>query len=127
MGKKKREEKKREELQYYFTEKKTSLVAGIISAFLILGLGLAIVFFQTPQISVQRNTIKITTDISPQPTKPATKTIDYVLQENESLWDVAQRYYNDPLLYTKIARDNNFSNPDVVAPGTKLKLYNVLN
>jgi len=50
---------------------------------------------------------------------------EYVMQENESLSDVAQRFYNDPNRYTKIAQENNILNPDIIEPGTKIKLYNL--
>ncbi|MCR4326842.1 MAG: LysM domain-containing protein [Candidatus Roizmanbacteria bacterium] len=50
---------------------------------------------------------------------------EYVMQENESLSDVAQRFYNDPNRYMKIAEENNILNPDIVEPGTKIKLYNL--
>lgn len=50
---------------------------------------------------------------------------EYIMQENESLSDVAQRFYNDPNRYAQIAEENNILNPDVVAPGTKIKLYNL--
>lgn len=124
MGNKAKITKKKAEAYYLITEKRKSLIIGFFTALFGFLFGVWIIFFFFPPQKQQiQNTMSI---VTPQPTK-IVKYIDYTLQENESLWDVAQRFYNDPLKYTKIVRDNNLTNPDAVAPGTKIRLYDVVN
>ena len=124
MGNKSKIAKKKTEAHYLATEKRTSLIIGFITALAGFLFGIWIIFYFFPPQQKQQQIA--TPIVTPQPTKPS-KYIDYTLQENESLWDVAQRFYNDPLKYTKIVRDNNLVNPDAVAPGTKLRLYDAIN
>jgi nucleoid-associated protein YgaU len=58
--------------------------------------------------------------VSPALTKTPQQT--YIMQENESLWDVAVREYGDGFRYTEIIEANPdiITNPDYVPPGTKI-------
>lgn len=58
----------------------------------------------------------------PSKDKKTTKIEYYVLQENESLWDVANKVYGNPYLYTKIVKLNGLSNPDLVEKGMRLRI-----
>ena len=42
----------------------------------------------------------------------------HTMAENESLWDVAVKYYGDGYKYVKIIEVNKLENPDFVPPGT---------
>jgi nucleoid-associated protein YgaU len=42
----------------------------------------------------------------------------HTMEENESLWDVAVKYYGDGYKYVEIIKVNNLANPDYVPPGT---------
>ncbi len=44
----------------------------------------------------------------------------YTLQEGESLWDVAQKVYNDPYKYVRIIELNKITTADTLEKGTKL-------
>lgn len=44
----------------------------------------------------------------------------YIVVKNDSLWDIAIRAYGDGYAWTKIAKANNLSNPDVIHSGNKL-------
>jgi len=46
----------------------------------------------------------------------------HVVATGESLWKLAQRYYNDGYKWTVIAKENNLSNPDVLNVGTNLNI-----
>ena len=46
----------------------------------------------------------------------------HIMQEGESLWDVANREYNNPYLYPTLVELNNLSSPDVVEPGMKIRV-----
>ncbi len=44
----------------------------------------------------------------------------YTLQEGESLWDVAQKVYNDPYKYVQIIELNKITTADTLEKGTRL-------
>jgi nucleoid-associated protein YgaU len=46
----------------------------------------------------------------------------YTLKEGESLFDIALRAYGDGYRWPEISAANNLSNPDVIEPGTVLKI-----
>lgn len=113
------------ELAYYVHEKKLSLIVGV--AFLLVIFG-GILWASRTQIRMPTITIssplKAPTATPPLPT-PTPSYILYTLKEDENLWEVAQRFYGEPQMYSRIALDNNFPEPDYIAPGTTLKLYGV--
>jgi len=53
---------------------------------------------------------------------PYTQT--YVVQAGDSLSKIAQKYYGDPALYTKIFEANRdlLKDPDKISPGQKLRI-----
>ncbi len=55
-------------------------------------------------------------------TETSKKAEYYVLQANESLWDVANKVYGNPYLYTKIIELNNLANPNLVEQGMRLRI-----
>lgn len=48
--------------------------------------------------------------------------VKYKVKWGDTLWDIAQSYYNNPWLYKRIAAVNNISNPDYIVAGTILTI-----
>ena len=44
----------------------------------------------------------------------------YRIKWGDTLWDLAESYYQNPWLYKKIAKANNIKNPDVIISGTDI-------
>jgi len=57
---------------------------------------------------------------SPPPTGKGGGT--HLVQSGETLWQIAQKHYGTGLKYLDIARHNNLEQPDLIAPGTELKI-----
>jgi len=54
-----------------------------------------------------------------QPTKlPSTHTV----QKGEHLWKIALKYYDSGYNWVDIAKENNIKNPNLILPGTELKI-----
>ncbi len=66
-----------------------------------------------------------TPSVVPAPPLQATRepaTVKYKVKWGDTLWDIAQSYYNNPWLYKRIAAVNNISNPDYIVAGTILTI-----
>ena len=64
-----------------------------------------------------------TPSVTPAPPPQVTKKSDVVRYEvkwGDTLWDIAQSYYNNPWLYQRIASANKIKNPDYIMAGTIL-------
>ena len=64
-----------------------------------------------------------TPSVTPAPPPQATQKADVVRYEvkwGDTLWDIAQSYYNNPWLYQRIVSANNIKNPDYIVAGTVL-------
>ena len=62
-----------------------------------------------------------TPSVTPAPPPQVTKKADVVRYEvkwGDTLWDIAQSYYNNPWLYQRIASANKLKNPDYIMAGT---------
>lgn len=46
--------------------------------------------------------------------------VTYRIKWGDTLWDLAESYYQNPWLYPKIAKENNIKNPDVIISGTDI-------
>ncbi len=113
---------KRETPADLIQKKPNAFAVGSIA--LILGVAAGVVLIQQRMPPQNRDTRRVEPSVmQKKQQKQAYK--EYVMQENESLSDVAQRFYNDPNRYIKIAQENNIVNPDIVEPGTKIKLYSL--
>jgi nucleoid-associated protein YgaU len=76
------------------------------------------VYFYTQQPS-QQPAVTVTEEPEKEPEESAAY---YILKEGESLSDVASQEYGDGQLYPTIVELNNFSNPDLVEPGTRIRV-----
>lgn len=66
---------------------------------------------------------KIQPPIQPTPTvDPAITGESYTVTKSDNLWKIAVRAYGDGYRWVEIARENNLVNPDVIHPGTVLRL-----
>lgn len=61
---------------------------------------------------------------TPTPSKIVANQKIYILQEGESLWDIAVKFYGDGFRYTEITEANKLENPDYIEPGTRLIIPN---
>ena len=52
----------------------------------------------------------------PAPETPKT----YVVKSGDTLWHIAERFYQDGASYKRIVEANQISNPDLIYPGTEL-------
>lgn len=48
--------------------------------------------------------------------------IVYTVKKNETLWEIAKKYYGDGSRYVEIAKNNKINNPDLIKEGDKLIL-----
>jgi LysM repeat protein len=46
--------------------------------------------------------------------------VPYVVRYGDTLWDIADAFYRNPWLYTRIALFNNIRNPDLIISGTTI-------
>ena len=46
--------------------------------------------------------------------------VSYRIRYGDTLWDIADAFYRNPWLYTRIARFNNIRNPDLIISGTTI-------
>lgn len=99
-----------------------SYVSLILGGVVVLGLSVVIFLFiresgyQKPPPIFEENVGSVTTPITQR---------TYILQEGESLWDVAVKFYGDGYRYTEIIDANKLENPDYVPPGTRLIIPNI--
>lgn len=99
-----------------------SYVSLILGAVVVLILSLVFFVFIKGNNS-SKDTLPATDSIIPFVTKTVEKT--YILQENETLWEVAVKFYGDGFKWPDIAKANNLeATADYVPPGTKLIIPN---
>ena len=59
--------------------------------------------------------------VIPEPKEEVKPTeVIYRIKWGDTLWDLAESYYQNPWLYHKIAKANNIKNPDVIISGTDI-------
>ena len=47
---------------------------------------------------------------------------DYIVQEGDTLWSIAERAYGDGSKYTELAEKNGLENPELIYPGQRIML-----
>ena len=77
--------------------------------------------------SAKENEIVITPEpVVPEIPEPkvevAPAKVIYRIKWGDTLWDLAESYYQNPWLYPKIAKVNNIKNPDVIISGTDIEI-----
>lgn len=107
--------------QLKLNESYMSLILGSVVVVGIFAVILVYVMQTQDELKTQRVLNSVVT-----PTPEVEQDI-YVMQEGESLWDVATRFYGDGFAYIKIAEANPgvITNPDYVPPGTEIILPSV--
>lgn len=99
-----------------------SYVSLVLGAVVVVGISVLALFFlkesRTPSLSEPGT---LNSAISPVLTKtPEQAGQKYTVAENETLWDVAVKFYGDGFAYPRIIEANKtvITNPDFVPPGT---------
>ncbi len=69
-----------------------------------------IVIVETPSV----------TPVQPPQVTKKSDVVRYEVKWGDTLWDIAQSYYNNPWLYQRIASANKIKNPDYIMAGTIL-------
>ena len=69
-----------------------------------------IVIVETPSV----------TPVQPPQVTKKSDVVRYQVKWGDTLWDIAQSYYNNPWLYQRIASANKIKNPDYIMAGTIL-------
>ncbi|HMS22750.1 MAG TPA: LysM peptidoglycan-binding domain-containing protein [Candidatus Levybacteria bacterium] len=112
-----------------------SLLYGIVTVIIlfIIGFGTVKLLINRPTPAIDDHAVSIS-NVTPIPTEEqagelylpdapkATGTKTHVVLENESLWQIAEKVYNDGDKWVEIAQANNISDPSIIFKGDKLKL-----
>lgn len=64
-----------------------------------------------------------TEEVEEVESEPESEYIEYVVEAGDSLWAIADKFYDDGNLYTKVASDNEMGVTDVIHPGDVLKIF----
>lgn len=105
------------------SESYKSLFYGIATVLIlfILGIGVVKLFLTHPKGEIDNQAVS-TTSITQAMQEVKQNSKVYVVQENQSLWDIAVIKYNDGYKWIKIAEANNITNPDTIFKGDKLTI-----
>ena len=112
-----------------------SLLYGVVTVMIlfIIGFGTVKLLINRPTPAIDDHAVSIS-NITPVPTEEqagelylpdAPKGIGektYIVSENESLWQIAEKVYNNGYKWVEIAQANNISDPSIIFKGDKLKL-----
>lgn len=102
-----------------------STISMVLGAFIIVIVGILVInFFKTQRQNnllpeAGKTTLVDETYIEPVAGK------EYVVQEGETLWDIAEKAYGDGFKWTDIAAANDLSGTGVVETGQKISLPSV--
>lgn len=107
--------------QLKLNESYVSLFLGAVVVVAIFSAFFVYVYQSRNEVKEQRVLNSVITP-SPEPERDA-----YTMQEGETLWDVAVRFYGDGFAYTKIVEANKdiIKDPNYVPPGTVIILPGV--
>ncbi|MBI2594602.1 LysM peptidoglycan-binding domain-containing protein [Candidatus Curtissbacteria bacterium] len=95
-----------------------SYVSLILGAIVVLVLSIVFFVFVKENNSNKNTSVSNVQGTIPSEITPTQK--KYVLQEDETLWDVAVKFYGDGFRWPDIVEANKLENPDFVPPGTRL-------
>ncbi len=100
---------------FSFPRSYTSLVYGVITLVVLFALGFAAV-----RLFTQGSSPDIQDGIDSEVEQANDN--EYIVDEGETLWSIAEQEYNDGYAWSKIAEANNLNNPDNLEAGTRLTL-----
>ncbi|QQG44746.1 MAG: LysM peptidoglycan-binding domain-containing protein [Candidatus Roizmanbacteria bacterium] len=98
-----------------------SFLIGVISVIIVLTFILKAILFIT-QLPNKKTQVIDKGDITAVSPNTQRKIDIYIIKEGDELWHIAQEKYGDADLWTKIARDNNLTNPNIIHSGNTLKI-----
>jgi nucleoid-associated protein YgaU len=112
-----------------------SLLYGVVTVIIlfIIGFGTVKLLINRPTPAIDDHAVSIS-NITPIPTEEqagelylpdAPKGIGektHIVSEDESLWQIAEKEYNDGYKWVEIARANNISDPSIIFKGDRLRL-----
>jgi nucleoid-associated protein YgaU len=96
-----------------------SYVSLVLGAIVVIGISALFLFYlKESRSAVPTKPEVLNSSVSPVLTKTPVQT--YTMGENETLWDVAVKFYGDGFAYPKIieANKDKIENADFVPPGT---------
>lgn len=102
-----------------------SYVSLILGAVVVIGVFAIFLIFLREARNTSPKPAVLNTSTTPEVT--TTPQVTHTMAENETLWDVAVRYYGDGFRYTEIIEANKLENPDYVPPGTVIIIPNTSN
>lgn len=109
-----------------WTESYSSFLLGVVVVIVAVLFGVSIVrqHNQTQQTSSLSTGPTPTVIASPTPGTTISENGNtyYIVKSNDSLWDIAQKVYNDGYQWVKIAKANNLTNPDMIFSGNVLTI-----
>jgi nucleoid-associated protein YgaU len=97
----------------------------IISMFLGLAVVVIVALFLINFIQRRKGTISlpgISTNQEEEKIREELNSGNYVVEKNDSLWNIAQKKYGDGYKWTVIAKENELNNPGLLEVGQTLKL-----
>ena len=62
------------------------------------------------------------TVVPAEPEPAPASAVQYKIVWGDTLWDLADAYYRDPWLYTRIAKHNRIKNPNLIIAGTRIEI-----
>lgn len=99
-----------------------SYVSLVLGAVVVVGVfAMFLIFLREARDTTPKPAV-LNSSTTPEVTKAPEVT--HTMVENETLWDVAVRYYGDGFRYTEIIEANKLENPDYVPPGTVIIIPN---
>ena len=58
------------------------------------------------------------------PSKVLDEERDYIVKKGDTLWDISERFYEDPFLWPRLWNQNQYiTNPHFIYPGDRIRLY----
>ena len=100
-----------------------SYVSLILGAVVVLGV-FVLFFIFINESNQNKQSSPAALDKSITPVLSPAKSRTYIILQDETLWDVAVKYYGDGFRYVDIIEANSFENPDYIPPGTKIIIPN---
>ena len=106
--------------QLKLNEANVSTLLGLI-VILIIG-GIVINFFRQNKTTAPGLPANQTVENSEVPSASTPQATTYVVQANDTLWDISQRHYQNGFALVKIAEANNLANPSLIVAVQELTI-----